>query len=88
MEKTMAFSIRDEAADKALRTLASRKGITLSEAVRIAAENELKRMDEYSKPVDTRPLRERIKAIQDRVASYPKTGLKADKAFFDEMSGN
>ena len=30
----------------------------------------------------------KMQAIFDEVASWPKTGLKADKAFFDEMSGD
>jgi antitoxin VapB len=33
-------------------------------------------------------LRERIKDIQDRVAARGKTGLKADKEFFDWLSGD
>jgi antitoxin VapB len=37
---------------------------------------------------DTVPLRERIRDIQDRIAAYPDTGLEADKAFFDELSGD
>ena len=31
---------------------------------------------------------ERIRDIQERVAAYPKTGLKADKAFYDWLSGD
>lgn len=30
----------------------------------------------------------RIKPIQDYIASFPRTGLKADKAFYDELSGD
>jgi antitoxin VapB len=29
---------------------------------------------------------ERIKDITDEVASWPKTGLKADKAFYDSLN--
>ena len=31
---------------------------------------------------------ERIRDIQERVAAYPKTGFKADKAFYDWLSGD
>ena len=31
-------------------------------------------------------MRARLKAIRDRVAAYPDTGLKADKAFFDSLN--
>ena len=79
----MAFHIRDEKTDNAVRTLAARKGLSLTEAVRGAVERELADLDR-----DTRPVRERIKDIQDRIAAYPKTGLKADKAFFDWLSGD
>ena len=30
---------------------------------------------------------ERIKPLQDELAAYPRTGLKADKAFFDSLDG-
>ena len=35
-----------------------------------------------------RRLRERVKRIQDHVASFEPTGLMADKAFYDELSGD
>jgi len=30
---------------------------------------------------------ELIKPLQDELAAYPRTGLKADKAFFDSLDG-
>jgi hypothetical protein len=33
-------------------------------------------------------LSERLAAISDRVARYKRTGRKADKAFYDRLSGN
>jgi len=50
--------------------------------VRIALENELRRLDEAV------PLRNRLRPLQQRVLSRPATGLEADKAFYDELSGN
>lgn len=78
----MALSIRDKATDAAVRRLAALKKKGLTETVREAVENELRRTEENV------PLIERIKALQEEVAKYPKTGLVADKAFFDELSGD
>ena len=73
----MALHIRDEETERLVRNLASLKKLGLTEAIRFAMENELKRI----------PLRDRIRPIQDRVAAAGRTGLKADKAFFDEICG-
>jgi antitoxin VapB len=78
----MAFHIRDPEADRALRELAARKGVSLTDAVKQAVQNELLQMDQNV------PFLERIRDLQQRVAAYPKTGLKADKAFYDELSGD
>jgi antitoxin VapB len=80
----MAFYVKDPATDRAVRKLAKIKGMTLTDTIREATEaalDELKREKELT-------FRERIKPIQDRIASYPKTGLDADKAFYDELSGD
>ena len=50
--------------------------------MRTALENELHRLDEAV------PLRERFRPLQDRVLSRPAAGLEADKAFYDELSGD
>jgi antitoxin VapB len=78
----MAFTIPDDTADQLADKLAALKQIDKTEAVRIALENELRRSD------DVRQLRERIRPIQDRVASWGSTGLEAGKAFYDELSGD
>lgn len=79
----MPFHIRDDETDIAVRDLAARKGISLTEAVRLAVESELHRLDEAN-----RPLAERVAAIQERALSHSPTGLAADKAFYDELSGD
>ncbi len=76
----MAFHIRDPRTDAAVRELAKEKGVSITIAVREAAERELA---ERRKKL---PLMERIKDITDEVASWPKTGLKADKAFYDSLN--
>jgi len=77
----MPLNIRSESVNQLAAKLAARKRINKTDAVRIALENELKRIDH-----DT-PLWERLKALRAKVAAYPDSGLTADKAFFDELSG-
>ncbi|WP_292499439.1 type II toxin-antitoxin system VapB family antitoxin [Methylobacterium sp.] len=81
-ESTMALHIRDPEADRLVRMLAERKGIALTDAIKLAVGNELRR------DAEKLSLRERIRPIQERIASYPPTGLEADKAFYDEISGD
>ena len=77
----MAFHVRNKATDTVVRELARMKGVGLTEAVKVAAEAELKREQEKL------PLRERLRPIQERVGAYGRTGLVADKAFFDDEWG-
>lgn len=77
----MPLNIRSEEVNLLAERLASEARVSKTEAVRMALVNELAKRDE--KP----SLLERIKPIQDAIAAYPKTGLKADKDFYDELSG-
>lgn len=77
----MAFHVRDPRTDAAVRKLAKRRGIGLTEAVREAVEHELDREDSKLS------LWERTADLRAEVASWPATGLKADKAFYDDLSG-
>ena len=80
----MAFHVRDPATDLAVRQLASLKGKSLTATIREAVENEYKRECEDRKL----PLWKRLKPIQDWLDARSKPGgLPADKAFFDELSG-
>jgi antitoxin VapB len=83
METVMAIHIREIETDRVVRKLAQALGVSLTEAIRISAENELKRVGAI---VDQR--RQRILRLQERVKAFGVTGLKADKAFFDELSGD
>ncbi len=76
----MAFHVRDPKTDALVRKLAKRKGVGITEAVREAAAHELEL--EESKL----SLWERTADIRAEIASWPETGLKADKAFFDSLS--
>jgi len=77
----MPLNIRNETVNLLAERLAARKQINKTEAVKLALENELRRLDAAS------PLRRRLASLQDRVAARPATGLDADKAFYDDLSG-
>jgi antitoxin VapB len=77
----MAFHVRDEATDKAVRRLAKLKGKSLTDTIREAVE--------YERTRAAIPLIERLKPIQEEFRRLSKPGgLPADKAFFDELSGD
>ncbi len=78
----MPLKIRDEAVDQLAEALAPQPAVNKTEAVAQALRNELKRVAEAT------PLRARFRPIQDRVMARPATGQQADKAFFDELSGD
>ena len=78
----MAFHVKDAATDDAVRQLAKLKRKTLTETIREAVEHE------YARVRSEIPLIERLKPIQEELKSLSKPGgLPADKAFFDELSG-
>lgn len=76
----MPLNIRNEAVNQLAKKLAARKHVNKTDAVQLALESELRRMDE------TLPLRERLRPLQNRILARPATGLEADKAFYDELS--
>ncbi len=79
----MAIHLREAAADSAVRRLAATLGVSLTEAIRISAENELCRVKGQGSNLTAR-----IKKLQSRAAAFPATGEAADKAFYDDLSGD
>ncbi|MDO8296757.1 MAG: type II toxin-antitoxin system VapB family antitoxin [Caulobacter sp.] len=79
----MPFHVRDEETDTLVRELARREGVGLTEAVKLAVKDKLDRKDEA-----VALKLAAMKAISDEIAKLPRTGLKADKAFFDQLSGD
>ena len=77
----MPLNIRSEDVNRLAEMLATRKDVNKTDAVKQALENELRRLDQAL------PLRERLRPLQDRVMARPATGLEADKAFYDNLSG-
>ena len=75
------LQIRNQRVVELAEKLAAIRRSTKTEAVRQALENELARIE------GEQTLEERLRPIQDRIARRPATGLEADKAFYDDMSG-
>jgi len=78
----MPLNIRSEEVNQMAETLAKRLGVSKTEAVRRALRQELGLTDRSVS------LWERIRPIQDRIQARGATGLEADKAFYDELSGD
>jgi antitoxin VapB len=78
----MPLYIKDNKTAELVAELATRRGLTKQDAVKLAVKAELAR-----EPAG-RPLRERLAAWRAANPLPPPTGEKADKAFFDELSGD
>ena len=78
----MPLNIRDENVNRLAEKLAAKRRTNKTEAAKAALENELRRLDQAV------PLRERLRPLQNRVQRRPATDLVADKAFYDDLSGN
>lgn len=78
----MAIHIRDPETDRAVRELARLRREGLTEAIRHAVEEAL------GHERGRQPLAERIAPLVEQFRTAPKTGRPADKAFFDEVSGD
>lgn len=76
----MPLNIRNDEVNRLATDLAARTGTTKTEAVRRALEHELQRV------APPGSMQERVRAIQQRVAAWPATGLEADKAFYDSLN--
>lgn len=79
----MAFHVKDEATDRAVRRLAALKRATLTDTIRDAVEQEYARLRRQSSP------EERVRPLQEAFQAMRKPGgLPADKRFYDELSGD
>ena len=77
----MPLYIKDETTTRLVNELARRRGVTKQGAVRLAVEAELAREERSV------PLRERLTRLWEANPLPSPTGQVADKAFFDELSG-
>lgn len=77
----MPFHVRDPETDALVRQYAEEKRVGLTEAVKLAV-TKAREADEKAREEKLAKAR----AICAEVASWPRTGLKADKAFFDNLN--
>ncbi len=77
----MAYHIKDPDTDRIIRELAKVTGKPILNAIRDACEKELGR--EAAKG----PLWDRLQPLINKVRTTPRTGLRADNRFFDDLSG-
>lgn len=78
----MPLYIKDDETARLVTQLAVLRGLSEQDAVKLAVEAELSRT-----PASV-SLVERVKALYAANPLPPPTGLVADKAFFDELSGD
>lgn len=76
----MPLPIEDDATIAVIQQLAALRGVSTQDAVRLAVRAELDRTEGM-------PLRDRFAALRAEQSLPPPTGEKADKAFFDDLSG-
>jgi antitoxin VapB len=72
--------VRDPETDLLVRELALKKGVGITEAIKLAVSDLLNREADV---VEER--RRRSQAILDRLNKLPRTGFVADKAFYDSL---
>lgn len=77
----MGISIKNADVETLARELARRRHMGVTEVIHTA-------LSEMAERDRTRlPLAERLKPIQDQIAAAGDSGLKADRAFYDSLSG-
>ena len=77
----MAFHVRDPETDTLVREFARQRAVGLTEAVKLAVSEALDR-----RAAERERISAAIREIQDEVASWPRSGLQADKAFYDSLN--
>ncbi len=77
----MGIYVKDPATDRAVRKLAKLRDISITQAIRSAVEAELAREKEEEKENEAA-----IDRLIAKVASWPDTGRKADKEFYDSLN--
>ena len=77
----MPIYIKDDATLELVARLARLRGLSKQDAVRLAVQAELNRSAGQS------PLRERLRKLWAENPLPPRSGKRADKAFFNDLSG-
>lgn len=79
----MGIYVKDPETDRIVRKLAKLRDQTLTDAIRSSAAQALREEVEFN---DADFLSE-LHSLQDQLKAFPPSGRKADKAFFDWLSG-
>lgn len=79
----MAFHIRDPETDALVRELAEKTRLGITEAVKLAAAEALAAREQAKAEKLAK-----VEAILAEFDAVPRTGLKADKEFFDLINGD
>lgn len=79
----MAFHIRDPETDALVRQLAEKAHVGITEAVKLAATEALAAREKAQAEKLAK-----VEAILAEFDAVPRTGHKADKAFFDMINGD
>jgi antitoxin VapB len=74
--------VKDDTTARLVDRLARLRGLSKQDAVKLAVRAELDRTEAVV------PLRDRFSALRSAHPLPPRTGDAADKAFFDELSGD
>ena len=82
----MVIHVKDEETDALVRELAESRGIALTAAIKEAAREALAADRKARAPQPS--LEDRIKPILDRLDRLPRSAVKTDKAFFDDLWEN
>jgi len=77
------FHVRDPEADAMVRQYAEEKRLGITDAIKLAV-GKAREADEKARAEKLA----KMQAIVDEVSTWPRTGLKADKAFSDEINGD
>ena len=86
----MSVHVQDPIAVAMVKSYAQEQRVGFDEAIKLAV-SKARSADWARKPRTPEELAETraaLKAIRDELNSYPRTGEVADKAFFDELSGD
>ena len=77
----MPFHVRDPETDTLVRQFARQRDIGLTEAVKLAVTEALDRRE-----AERERMSAAIREVQAEFAKLPKSGLEADKAFYDSLN--
>lgn len=83
----MVIHVKDEETDALVRRLAEERGVGITTAIKEAVQEALHADSVRAAEQDDRPLEERLKPLLDRLDRMPRTRLRTDKQFFDELWG-